>query len=127
MVVMEDENVDAILAGRRPSQLVSSSHPPATVNRPKTTPTSTRASSAGATRSGSPASLIRTGWASPTHSRPAGSSVPMPAPVQVPAHRDPREVIVVPEDDDEPLTSSGSKPKGSAKKNRVYTPEEEAA
>ena len=136
VMVMEDENVDAILAGRCPSQLVPSSRPPAAVNKPKATSTSTRTSSSGAarsgaTRSGSPVPQSRSGRASPTQPRPTGSSVPMPAPVQIPAHRkntpvDPGEVIVVPEDD-EPLTSSGNKSKGSGKKNRVYSPEEEAA
>ena len=134
VVVMDDENVDAILAGWRPAQLASSTRPTATVARPKTTPSSTRTSSPGAARSGSPVPQDRSGRASPTQPRPSNSSVPMPAPVQMPVHRRrdstappaPGEVIVV-RDDDEPLASSGSKPKGSAKKAWSYTPEEEAA
>ena len=69
--------------------------------------------------------------------RPAHLSVLMPASFQPPTHqkrdenrkRDettpPAPVIVIP-DDDEPLGDT-EKPKGSAKKARVYTPEEEAA
>ena len=57
----------------------------------------------------------------------------MPAPFQLPTHRrrddsappDPAAVIVV-HDDDEPLTGT-EKLKGSAKKTRVYTAEEETA
>ena len=134
IVVMDDENVDAILAGRRPAQLVSSSHPTVTVTRPKTTPSSTRTSSSRAAHSGSPVPQDRSGRASPTQPRPPNLTVPMPAPVQMPVHwkwestapSDSKEVIVV-RDEDEPLASSSSKSKGSAKKTRNYTPKEKAA
>ena len=134
VVLMDDENVDRILAGQRPTQLSSSSHPTATAARPKMTPSSTRTTSSAAVRSGSPVPQDRSGRASPTQPRPSDLTVPMPAPVQMPAHwkrestapAGSDDVIVV-KDDDEPLASSSSKSKGSAKKTRNYTPEEEAA
>ena len=69
----------------------------------------------------------------PTGPRPSTVTVPMPAAIQLsptrkrdkPAPPDPSEVIVV-KDDDEPLSGS-NKPKGSAKKARVYTEAEKAA
>ena len=71
VAVMEDENVDAILAGQRPAQSSSSSRPTATVTRPKTTPSSTRTSSSVAARSGSPVPRDNSGRASPTRPRPS--------------------------------------------------------
>ena len=122
VVVMDDENVDAILAGRHPTQLVSSTHPTATVARPKTTSSSTRTTSPGAAHSSSPVPQDRSGRASPTQPRPSNTTVPIPASVQMLVHGKwdstaaptPDDVIVV-RDDDEPLASSGSKPKGSAR------------
>ena len=134
IVVMDDETVDAILTGQCPAQLVSSTHPTVTVTRPKATPSSTQTSSSGAGRSSSLVPQGRSGRASSTQPRPSNLTVPMLAPVQMPAHRklegtappDSGEVIVV-KDDDEPLASSNSKSKGSGKKNWVHTPEEKAA
>ena len=131
VMVMEDENVDTILAGWCPMQTSSSSRPTATATQSKTTPSSTRTSSSGAAHSGSP---INSGRASPTRPRPSNMEVPMPAPIQVPVHRrrdntappDSDDVILV-KDNGEPLASSSGKSKGSAKKNRSYTPKEEAA
>ena len=133
--VMEDENVDRILAGRPPTQSAASSGP-ATMNaRPKATSASSRASGSGANRSDPPGSRNRSGRDSPTCPRPPSLTVPIPAPVQVLVRKqpentappDPDEVIVL-KDDDEPLGGSGnSKSNGSGKKNRVYTPGEKAA
>ena len=131
---MEDENVDRILAGRPPIQVTAPSGPAATATRPKAASTSTRASGSGAERSDSPSSWGKTGRDSPTHPRLPNLSVPIPAPVQMPVRKQPEstappannEVIYVREDD-APLTGSGSKSKGSGKKNRVYTPGEKAA
>ena len=87
VVIMADENVEKILAGCRPSQLVPSSRPAATVTKPKATSSSTRASSSGPTRSGR---------ASPTQVRLSGLTVPMPAPIQMPAHRKPVDNVAPP-------------------------------
>ena len=133
IVIMADENVDALLAGCHPAQLATSSRPATMATKPKAS-SSTRTTGSGAARSGSPGPRGRSRRASPTQLRPSNLTVPIPAPVQMPAHRkpektvppDPDEVIVVNEDD-EPLASSNSKSKGSGKKNRVYTPEEKAA
>ena len=78
---MDDENVDAIHAGRPPTQLVSSSRPTAKVTRPKATALSTRTTGSGATHSSSPALQDRSGRASPTHPRPLNPTVPMPDPI----------------------------------------------
>ena len=138
VIIMEDEMAEYLLAQQRAScQPSSSSRPAATASKPKATASSSRASdtgapSSGAIRSSSPVPQDRTRRPSPTTTRPT-LSAPMPAPFQPPTHRkrddsappDPAAVIVV-QDDDEPLTS-GEKLKGSAKKTRVYTAEEEAA
>ena len=134
VLIMEDENVDRILSGCPPLQAGAPSSSVTPSARPKATSTISRAPGSGANRSDSPGSGGRTGRDSPTRSRPPNQSVPLPAPVQVPAHRqpentappDPDDVIIVPEDD-APLTGGKGKAKGSAKKNRVYTPGEKAA
>ena len=134
VLIMEDENVERILAGRPPIRLAAPSGPAATATRPKAASTNTRASGSRADRSDSPSSRGRTGRDSLTQPRPPNLSVPIPAPVQMPVHKqpvstalpDPDEVILV-KDDDAPLTSGGNKSKGSGKKNRVYTPGEKAA
>ena len=134
IVIMADENMDALLAGRCPTQLATSSRPTTTATKPKATSSSTQTTGSGAARSGSPGPRGRSGRASPTQLRPSNLTVPIPAPVQMPAHRKPESTappdpdkIIVLKDDDEPLASSNSKSKGSGKKNWVYTPEEKAA
>ena len=144
VLIMDDENVDRILSGRPPIQVGTPSGPVTAGHRPKASSTTSRAPGSGTNRSGSPGSGGRTGRDNPTRSRPPNLSVPMPAPVQAPAHKqpenrqpenrqpentappDPDDIIVVPEDDG-PLTGAKGKGKGSGKKDRVYTPGEKAA
>ena len=124
VIIMEDVTAEFLLAQQRTSrQASSSSCPTATASRPEAT-----------THSSTPVPQDRTRRFSPTLTRPASRSLPMPASFQLPTHRkrentappDPGAVIVV-QDDDEPLTGT-DKPKGSAKKApRVYTAEEEVA
>ena len=131
---MADENVERILAGRPPLRVGAPSSSVTPSARSKATSTVSRAPGSGANRSDSPGSGGRTGRDSPTRPRAPNPSIPIPAPVQLPAHRQPEntappdadEVIIVGEDD-APLTGGTGKAKGSAKKNRVYTPGEKAA
>ena len=132
--IMEDENMDRILAGRQPTWLATSTGLASTAARPKTASANTRTSGSGADRSDSPGSRGRSGRDSPTHPRPSNLTVPILAPVQMPVHKqpegtappDPNDVILV-KDDDEPLSGGNNKSKRSGKKNRVYTPDEKAA
>ena len=134
---MEDENVDRILAGRPPLRLAAPSGLVATATRPKAASTISRAPGSRANRSDSPSSRGRTGRDSPTRSRPPNLSVPIPAPVQMPVHKQQKQPestappdsddVIFLREDDAPLTGGKSKSKGSGKKNRVYTPDEKAA
>ena len=131
--VVDDENVDRIMAGRLPLLVGAPSGPVTTGAKSKATSTASRAPGSGANRSGSPGSGRRTGRDGPTRSWPPNPSIPMPAPVQAPAHRrpesrqpedrqqenrrpentappDPEDIIVVPEDNG-PLTGAKGKAK----------------
>ena len=134
VLIMEDENVDHILAGCPPLRLAAPSGPVTTATRPKAASTITRASGSEANCSDSPSSRGRTGRDSPTHPQPPNLLVPIPAPVQMPVHKQPESIappdsddVIFLKEDDVPLTGGKSKSKGSGKKNRVYTPGEKAA